>query len=574
VTQPDGPLSNRAAVLLALASIIAIGAVLRFHGLSYGLPAVYNPDETPILNRALAFAKGDLNPHNFLYPSLDFYALFIWEGLYYAVGHVLGIFPSLSAFQQEFFSNPSRIFLAGRAMTAFVGTLTIPAVYEAGRRLYDRGAGLGAALFLAVAPIAARDAHYIKLDVPVTFVLVLTFVVLADLVRKPVSASPRAWLLAGFLGGLTISTHYYAAFVVLPVAAAIVSAQPGGSVNVLRRGSWAAVAVVVGFLAGTPFIIVEPAIAIRDIVAVRQIDVDRAVVHGAFTSLLPYVRLLLFDAVGWPVAIAAAAGLVWATLADWRRGLLLLSFVLPFLVFVSNTVPETRYLNVLLPLMAIAAANFFVSLANVLTNRSAPLAALLIAAAAVPGAVACVRTDSFILQDDTRTLALRFIEGHVPAGATILEQPYSVPLRPTRAALIDALRAHLGSEQKASIKFQLQLDVQPWPSPAYRVLYLGRGGEDVDKIYLSPDAFRLTGLEELRRYGVDYVVLKRYNVDDPAMRPLISTLERGGRMIAAFSPYRGNSAARDVPPFLHNTAARISPALERPGPIVQVWRIN
>lgn len=561
-------------VFIALASIVAIGAALRFHGLTYGLPAVYNPDETPILNRALAFAKGDLNPHNFLYPSLDFYALFFWEGLFFASGHLVGVFPSLSAFQQEFFSNPSRIFLAGRAMTAVVGTLTIPAVYAAGRRLYDRGIGLAAALFLAVAPIAARDAHYIKLDVPVTFVLVLTFIVLADLVRTPVSGSPRAWLLAGFLGGLTISTHYYAAFVVLPIAAAVVSARPAGWTTVLRRGLWAASALIVGFLVGTPFIIVEPATAIRDIVAVRQIDVDRAVVHGAFTSLLPYLRLLMVDAVGWPVAIAAAAGLVWATIADWRRGLLLLSFVLPFLAFVSNTVPQTRYLNVLLPLLAIAAAYCLVSLARVLTDRSRALAALLVAAAAVPGAIACVRTDAFILQDDTRTLALRFIEDHVPAGATILEQPYSVPLRQTREVLIDALRAHLGSERNASIKFQLQLDVHPWPSPAYRVLYLGRGGEDVDKIYLSPDAFRMAGLETLRQYKVDYVVLKRYNVDDPAMQPLISTLERGGRMIAAFSPYRGNSAARDVPPFLHNTAARISPALDRPGPIVQVWRIN
>ena len=54
---------------------------LRLYGLRYGLPAVYNPDEVAIMSRALAFAKGDLNPHNFLYPSFYFYALFAWEGL-------------------------------------------------------------------------------------------------------------------------------------------------------------------------------------------------------------------------------------------------------------------------------------------------------------------------------------------------------------------------------------------------------------------------------------------------------------------------------------------------------------
>src|SRR4051812_37084565 len=62
-------------------AILAAAAALRLFGLRYGLPAVYNPDEVAIMSRALAFAKGDLNPHNFLYPSLYFYVLFAWEGL-------------------------------------------------------------------------------------------------------------------------------------------------------------------------------------------------------------------------------------------------------------------------------------------------------------------------------------------------------------------------------------------------------------------------------------------------------------------------------------------------------------
>ena len=58
---------------------------LRAIGLSFGLPAVYNPDEVAIMSRALGFAKGDLNPHNFLYPTFYFYVLFAWVGGYFAV---------------------------------------------------------------------------------------------------------------------------------------------------------------------------------------------------------------------------------------------------------------------------------------------------------------------------------------------------------------------------------------------------------------------------------------------------------------------------------------------------------
>ena len=60
---------------------VAVALALRMIGLRYGLPAVYNPDEVAIMSRALAFARGDLNPHNFLYPTLYFYVLFAWEGL-------------------------------------------------------------------------------------------------------------------------------------------------------------------------------------------------------------------------------------------------------------------------------------------------------------------------------------------------------------------------------------------------------------------------------------------------------------------------------------------------------------
>src|SRR4051794_20175983 len=104
--------------IVVLSAIVVLAAALRIMALGYGLPATYNPDETPILNRALAFAKGDPNPHNFLYPSLYFYALFVWEVLFYVAGRAAGLFDSLAGFQREFFTDPSRHFIAARGLTA------------------------------------------------------------------------------------------------------------------------------------------------------------------------------------------------------------------------------------------------------------------------------------------------------------------------------------------------------------------------------------------------------------------------------------------------------------------------
>ncbi len=577
---PDEPRASRL-VVLVLGAICVLGLAVRLIGLGYGLPAVYNPDEIPILNRALALAKGDPNPHNFLYPSVYFYAIFGWEAAFFVLGRVAGLFGSLADFQREYFTDPSRLLLAARAFTAVCGALVVPALYWFGRRLYNPAVGLAAALFYALAPLAARDAHYVKLDVPVTLMVVLTHAALARIVVDAQAAGTRrAWIVAGLLGGLAISTHYYVGLIIFSFGAVAIAdyRRAGRWQESLRLLAWAAGAVVVGFFAGTPFMLVEPQTAIRDIVAVREIDIDRAVVTGAFVSVKTYLGMLLHDAVGWPVCLAAAAGAAWAVIRDWRRGLLLVTFPLLFLAFVFNTVPQTRYLNAMLPSVALAAAFALTGVARRLGTHRAAVTAAVVLAAALPGLAGTLRADFFIRQTDTRTLARDFIEREIPAGSSFLLQPYSVPLRRSRDALVEALEAKLGSVERASIKFKLQLDAGPYDPPTYRLIFLGDGGEDPDKIYISPRAFRGdTGLEPLRPFKIDYVILKRYNVEDPAVRPLAAALSSRARMVARFSPYRSDASPEirsRVHPFLHNTALRIDAALERPGPIVEIWRLE
>ena len=113
---------------------------------------------------------------------------------------------------------------------------------------------------------------------------------------------------------------------------------------------------------------------------------------------------------------------------------------------------------------------------------------------------------------------------------------------------------------------------------AYRTLYLGDGGLDTDKIYVSPADFARAGsLEPLRRRAVTYVVLKRYNAQDPSTSALVQALGRDARLVASFTPYRAGvdrAIGEATPPFIHNTDARIGAALERPGPIIDIWTLN
>jgi hypothetical protein len=259
------------------------------------------------------------------------------------------------------------------------------------------------------------------------------------------------------------------------------------------------------------------------------------------------------------------------------RAILLLAFPIPFFIFITNTYPASRYLNPLLPFVAIFAA-WTLSTATSRVRAIPWLFQAGLTVCVVTAAAASLRSDLFFRQADTRTLALDYIERRVPPGSTVLIQPYSVPLTPSREGLLEALAHNLGNAEAASTKFRLQLSQDPYPVPAFRLIFLGHGGLDDDKIYVDYSELGGShGLELLRRHGVAFVVVKRYNRPDPETEPFLTALSREGRRIAAFSPYRVGVSATEqarIDPFLHNTDARIDEALERPGPPLEVWQID
>ena len=547
--------------------VVAVALVPRLIGLRYGLPAVYNPDEVAIMSRTLAFAKGDLNPHNFLYPTFYFYALFAWEGLTAVLAVATRAVESFGAFQREFFIDPTRVFVAGRLLTALLGTATVVATGVLGSRVSLRSVGPLAALLLAVAPLHVLNSHYVKHDVPVTLLIVLAYLAYA-----------RLWdgsgnlLAAAAITGAAFSTHYYAIFLAMPLAwsAARGARHPGEAIR--RIAIAAAVSAAVFFLL-SPFILVEPGTALRDIRANREIVVDRAAEQlGYLASALRYGKLLLFDTAGVATAVLALVGIGAAVRRDPARAFWLLAFPIPFLLFIASTFPASRYLVPLVPFIALFAAMAIAELWRPASLLN--IGQILFAAAFVTAGLETYRTVTFIRHTDTRTLALEFIRSRIPSGTTVLTQPYSVPLEPTAEVLREAVER---SGQPMPTKTTLQAARQPYPAPAYRLIYIGKG-LDVDKLYLPQD--QLSGSDPLaaaRREHVAFVVLKRYNDRAPETMPFLAALAREGRRIAVFSPYVNTDAGTKAPqaePFLHNTDARIAPALERPGPVVEIWQID
>ena len=577
--------------------VFAVALGLRLYGLRYGLPAVYNPDEVAIMSRALAFGKWDFNPHNFLYPSFYFYALFAWEGLTALLAVATRSVESFGAFQREFFLDPTRVFVAGRLLTALLGAGTVVATGVLGSRVTSssgRLAGVLGALLLAVAPLHVLNSHYVKHDVPVTFLIVLAYLAYDRLWTRdlpPEGGSHETpeetggshgdaqeksrgfrlqaegnLLWAAAVTGVAFSTHYYAIFLAIPLAwSAARGARDRG--DAIRRIAIAAAVSGAVFFLLSPFILMEPATALRDIRANRQIVVDRAVDNlGYLSSAARYGSLLLFDTTGPITALLALMGLGVALRRDPRRALWLLAFPLPFLVFIAGTFPASRYLVPVVPFMTVFAA---IAVMEIWRRQRLAAQLLFVAAFAMAG-LDSLRTGAFIRQTDTRTLALDYIRSAIPSGATILTQPYSVPLEPTAEVLREAVSR---SGKDMPTKTRLQIAREPYPAPVYRLIYLGRG-MDTDKLYLS---YEELSPEALRRENVAFLVLKRYNDGAPATMSLLAALAGKGRRIAVFSPYSRFAGADGTPqaePFLHNSDARITAALERPGPVVEIWQID
>jgi uncharacterized membrane protein len=293
-------LNERRVAIAAGLGLFLVALALRSAGLSYGLPAVYNPDEVAIMSRALSFAKGTLNPHNFLYPTFYFYVLFAWVGAYLALLLATGRIGSIAAARDLYFTDPTGIYLAGRALSAVSGAVTVLALHAFARRVTDGRTAAAAAVFLAVAPLHVRDSHYVKHDVFATLLVVLAMMAIARVWPNPPArgGGRREVLMAGAACGVAFSTHYYCIFLALPLSWAVIQAwRPFGLAAVARHLGLAALASAITFFALSPFLAVEPLTAWRDITANREIVVDRAVAAGPFAPAARYLALLWSDAV-------------------------------------------------------------------------------------------------------------------------------------------------------------------------------------------------------------------------------------------------------------------------------------
>ena len=242
-----------------LTAIVALGAILRFVPIWFGLPyAQARPDETVALGLANSVRAGDLNPHFFHWPSLTIYAFAALEAAASAIRRAFTV-DSGSTFVDQV--------VIARAFIATAGTLTLVVLFGIARRMADTTTGLLATFFLAVSILHVRESHFAMTDVLMTFLLTTSLALLLraiDTNPEPDSRSGaiRWFAAAGLVGGLAASTKYSAAAVLAALGAAQLYSIAKSRAPFLKPTTWLPAATfgatfLLGFIAATPYALLD-----------------------------------------------------------------------------------------------------------------------------------------------------------------------------------------------------------------------------------------------------------------------------------------------------------------------------
>lgn len=200
----------------------------------------------------------------------------------------------------------ARIFGLGetglRSLPALLGTALVPVAYLAGRELVSRRVGVVAAALVAVNPLLVWYSQEARAYMQLALLGGLSLLLFFRALDRPTGRTLAGWAL---VSALALSTHYFAAFLVVPEAIWLLRRHPR------RRSVWlAAGAVAAAGLALLPL-------------ALGQLENPRWITESGLASRLAQIPAIFLIGFEVPVPLAFAAAAVAATAAGVAVWLLL-----------------------------------------------------------------------------------------------------------------------------------------------------------------------------------------------------------------------------------------------------------
>lgn len=429
--------------------IFAVALAIRLHGIGYGLPDQLNGDETHLVSRAVKFGSGDFNPHFFFYPAFHMYLLFAFYGAAYVTGSALGVFSSAADFGIRFFTDPTLFYMIARVLSALMGAATVVATGLFAEKYYGRRTGTLAAVFMCFVVAHSASSHFATTDVPMTFWMALA------LLAAPGPASTARlsrFIFSGALAGVAVATKYSAALIAPSLLLLWIlhekeirnwedakSAGIAGPVAMF-------IAMAAAFFICAPYTLLDFGTFKMDaLIQKKLLDNGWLGLENIRPMWIEIPAVMMKEAMGAPLWIASAAGMIYALFRRRGADLPLLLFAIVFyMVHARSSQVFARYMIMATPVMCVFAASVTDRAASLIKSEGwfRTFVSAVFACGIVVVSFNSILADNFTFAaKDTRTAAREWIEKNIAPGSKIAVEFGGPQLHPSPESLMDYGRA-------------------------------------------------------------------------------------------------------------------------------------
>ncbi|MEI8349157.1 MAG: glycosyltransferase family 39 protein [Candidatus Omnitrophota bacterium] len=390
----------------------------------------------------------------------------------------MGPFRNLDNFFTLVLTNPLPFYVIGRILVALIGACTVLPVYIITKNLYSKRAALMAALFMACTYLHVSDSHYCTVDIPMTFLLMLSYVFILKLTEKE---NLKNYIICGLLVGLAMATKYNAGVLIFSMATAtFLSLSRKNSVvqnlHIIR-------ALIVAYMVTTLTFFIFCSYIIFDFPGSwKAWQVLVTLGKNMNVGIWHRFSVDLFYGIGLPLEIFGISGFVYLIRRRRKKDIVFILFPIIYLIGIRKVgQPFARYSMPLVPFFVIAAALFLeVIYDKIKLNqfyKKILLSCLIVVMLLMPLAKSFY-ADYLFSKPDIRNLAKEWIYKNIPYGSGIaVDNPQYAPfLYATKAQLQNKINFikdnDKGTEAKRK-RLQLLLNLKTYPIENYRVYYFG-----------------------------------------------------------------------------------------------------
>jgi hypothetical protein len=418
----------------ALLTILLFAAVIRFWGIDFGLPFLYNTDEPNFISRAFRIlATGDLNPHWFGHPgSFTIYSLAFIMGVYAFIGLALGHFTDLASIEAITRTDPGEFYLVGRFLILAFGVAVVYLTYCLGKAFRDKNTGLVAALIVSISPLSVELSRLIRTD---TQMIAFVLITLLFCIKISEHSRLRNYIISGLFLGIAISTKYPAVIACLSIVTAHFIYNRRNQKPLLHDFYFviiAAIFSIIGAFLSAPFLFIDFGTALQDVMGEARDSHLSSNSYGFLSSTWRYISDVIYVNISLAGCIFAAISIVSIVSRPLKNygGLVLISFFVPFILFISSlNLWWERWALPMVPIASIFAAHGLLLMLSIFSRARYQI--MVISLFFLTMALPLKKTilEAYALStSDTRTEAFNWVEENIPKGSLILTESYTPQL--------------------------------------------------------------------------------------------------------------------------------------------------